>query len=182
MALAEDEIKHLLDECRTIEENSLYTAQAHYMSAEGEGWKKWALLVAPAFFSGVAGALVACGLPAWIGVIGAVLGGLGAIAGALGIDRDSGLHTNAGHIMTLIRHEARQLHEVFWRELSRPELKAEVRRLADKYNNLRLALPATSEGAFEKARERIQKGRFVPDFKQHTANSATRSEGAANHD
>jgi hypothetical protein len=151
----EEEVRHLLDECRTIEENSLYTAQAHYEIANDEKWKRWVLLVCPAFLSALAGALVAVGLPPWIGMVGALLGGFAAIAASLGVDRDSSTHMNAGHIMTAMRHEARQLHEVFWRELSRAELKAEVRRLADKYNNLGLALPATNGTAFEKAREKI---------------------------
>jgi gas vesicle protein len=169
MAQAEEDVKHLLDECRTIEENCLYTAQAHYVIANQENWKKWILLVVPAFLSGLAGALVATGLPTWIGIIGAALGGLGGVAAALGVDRESGNHTNAGKIMTSMRHEARQFHEVFWKELSRTELRSDVRRLADRYNNLRLILPATTDKAFEKARKRIREGIFVPDFKTSTA-------------
>lgn len=172
MAISEEDVRHLLDECRTIADNSLYTAQAHYIIAGAESWKRWVLLAAPAFLSGVAGAVVAAGAPLWIGIVGAVLGGLGAISAAIGVDRDAGLHSNAGHIMTSLRHEARQLHEVFWRELSRAELRSEVRRLADKYNNLRLALPATSDTAFEKARKRIHDGRFVPDFKEQSGTTA----------
>ncbi len=166
MTLPENEIQHLLGECKTIEENSLYTAQTHYIIADREGWKRWSFLAIPAFLSGIAGAVVACGLPPWIGVIGAIFGGVGGVAASLGVDRDAGQHTNAGNIMTSLRHEARQIHEVFSKELSHSELTAEVRRLADKYNNLRLALPCTDDSAFEKAREKIRKGRFIPDFKE----------------
>ena len=165
MTCTEEDVRHLLDECRTIEENCLYTAQAHYISAARERWKRWVLLAIPAFLGAVAGALVACGLPPWIGIIGAVLGGIAGLAASLGVDRDSVLHTNAGHILTSLRHEARQLREAFWKELSRAEICAEVRRLADRYNNVRLALPATDDSAFEKARKRIHSGRFEPDFK-----------------
>lgn len=180
MTAQETDIQHLLDECRTVEENCLYTAQAHYTIAQRENVKKWVLIVSPAFLSGLAGALVACGLPAWIGIIGAVLGGVGGVAAALGVDRDAIQHMTAGHILTSLRHEARQIHEVFFREHTRPELVAEVRRLDDKYNNVRLALPCTDDAAFEKAREKIRKGRFVPDFKeQKPAGSAPAEEKKA---
>lgn len=176
MAQTEEDVKHLLDECRTIEENCLYTGQAHFVIANQENWKKWILLVIPAFLSGLAGALVACGLATWIGIVGAVLGGLAGVVAALGVDRESGNHMAAGKVMTSMRHEARQIHEVFWKEMSRAELRADVRRLADRYNNLRLMLPATNDKAFEKARKRIREGIFVPDFKaDHTMQPAQRT-------
>ena len=158
--------QHLFDECKTIEENSLYTAQAHYVLAESESKKKWIAIFIPSLLSGLAGALVAMGLPTWIGIIGALLGAVAAIASSLGVDQGVHSHINAGNIMTSLRHEARQLHEVFYKELSRPEFLAEVRRLADKYNHLRLALPPTSESSFAEARKRIHDGRFAPDFKK----------------
>ncbi len=84
----------------------------------------------------------------------------------LGVDRDSVQHLIAGHIMTSMRHEARQLHEVYFKEYSRAELVANVQRLDDKYNSKLIALPCTDDEAFEKAREKIKKGRFLPDFKK----------------
>ena len=49
--------------------------------------------------------------------------------------------------------------------MTHDELYSEVRRLADRYCNIRLALPPTDNSAFEEAREKIHKGRFKPDFK-----------------
>ena len=166
MTIPNDDIQHLIDECKTVEENCLYTAQAHYIIAQRENVKKWVLIVSPACLSGLAGALVACGLPAWIGVIGAVLGGISGVAAALGVDRDAIQHITAGHILTSLRHEARQIYEVFSHEYAHAELFSEVKRLDDKYNSVRLSLPCTDDAAFENAREKIQKGRFVPDYKE----------------
>lgn len=165
MSDALDEKARLLNECRTIAENSLYNAQAHYIISERDSKLKWVFLVIPSFFSGISNALVAIGLPSCIGVLGAIFGGIAGSAAYLGIDRDAVLHMNSGHIMTALRHEARQLHETFGADLDIATLRAEVQKLADKYCTVRLAMPMTTEDAFRKARIKIKRGDFDSDFK-----------------
>lgn len=157
-------VQHLLDECATVAENSLYTAQAHFADAEQTERLKWGLLVGPSGIAAVAGMLTAIGLPSWIGIFSAVAGLVTGIASALGVDRKASGHVRAGNLFTALRHEARSLRDTFAHELPREQLTAEVRRIADRYGWLIQTLDPTSPKAFEEAQRRVKKGLFVMDF------------------
>jgi len=163
-----DSISHLLDECKTIDENCLYTAQTHFVMTQTAQKKVWRLVFWPSLLAVLTGGITAFGGPDWWGAIGAIAAGLAGLATVLGADRDVVAHSAAGGLMTSMRHEARALHETFWKEMSKKELYYEIRRLHDKYNNLRLALGPTDNAAFEVARKRIKEGIFEPDFRQHS--------------
>lgn len=164
MAQDEREIAHLLEECRTVAENCLYTAQSHFEAVNPTRWRARLLLVIPAVVAAASGFLTAIGLPKWIGAFGAVAGLVVAVASILGVDREPAYHQQAGNLLTALRHEARALAETYWRELTRDQIFAEVRRINDRYNCLVQALECTDSKAFDRARKRIKAGRFEMDF------------------
>ena len=155
----------LLDELQTVEENCLYTAQAHFAIAARKGQVVRSVYVGSAALAGIAGGLVAAGLPDWLGIVGAVCGVVGASCAALGADKEVHGHRVAANALTKLRHEARALRETFASGLSKSELTRDVKRITDGYNSLIQGLPPTDERAMQEAREQIQGGRFVPDFR-----------------
>jgi hypothetical protein len=125
----------------------------------------WLLVFLPSLIAVITGSISAFGGPdVWSGVA-AIAAGVAGLATALGVDRDAISHMAAGNLMTSLRHEARSLHESFWKEMRRDQLFAELKRINDKYQNIRLALEPTDNKAFEKARKRIKEGFFEPDFR-----------------
>lgn len=161
--------QYLLDECKTIAENCLYTAQTHYEMANKKIFRtRLLLLIIPSCVAAIAGILTAVGFPGWLGAISAVAGFITAIASYLGIDQQAMAHKQAANLLTALRHEARALSETYWRELPHGQLVAEVRRLGDRYNSLIQALETTDTTAFELARKRIQSGIFEMDFRQQS--------------
>ena len=160
-----DDIQHLLDECKIVEENCLYTSQTHFQMASKAESQARLLLIIPSFIAAISGILTAIGFPSWIGAFAAVSGLITGIASFLGVDKKAGVHKQAGNILTALKHEARTLHEAYWQEIPREQLIAEVRRIHDKYNTLIQILETTDNSAFEEGRKRIKNGLFNPDFR-----------------
>lgn len=158
--------QHLIDECKTVAENCLYNAQAHFLLARKAELKAQLLLILPSIAAAISGFLTAIGLPGWIGAFAAVSGVVSGVASALGVDRKAASHKQAGNLMTALRHEARTLCDTYWRELPHEQFVSEVRRLNDRYNSLIQVLEATDSKAFEKARITIKQGIFEPDFRE----------------
>lgn len=162
--MSEADFANLLHECETVAENSLFNAQANYILANSkERQGRW-LLVAPSILAGICGLLTAVGLPSWLGALSAAGGLVAGVAAALGIDKQPTAHRNAASQWTALRHEARSLHQTFFRELPHEQFLAEVRRIDDRYNSLCQALPPTDPKSFEAARKLINSGAFEPDF------------------
>jgi len=179
MTIAPD-MAPLLDELQTVEENCLYTAQAHFAIAARKGAIVRIVYVSASVVAGLAGGLVAAGLPAWLGVFSAAGGIVGAVTAALGADKDVHVHRVAANALTKLRHEARALRETFASALTKDELSREVRRITDGYNNLIQGLPPTDDEAMAQARKAIQSGTFVPDFRAgHTGKTLPSSPAAA---
>jgi hypothetical protein len=162
----EDDTRQLLlDELRTTEENALYTSQAHFVLASRMSWKVRAVIVAASVISAIAGLLVAVGCPTWIGAFATVAGCMTAVISAFDVSRGAAAHESAAKLLTFVRQEARGLRETHASGMETAALATEVRRIADKYNTLNLGFPATTNSAFEAARNRIQTGRFEADFR-----------------
>lgn len=162
-----DKIQHLLDECKTIEENCLYTSQAHFAMANKAEFQSRLFLIIPSCIAAISGILTAVGFPSWIGAFAAVSGVITGLASVFGVDRKAGSHKQAGNVLTSLRHEARALHEAYWHELPHEQFFAEVRRIHDKYNSLIQILETTDNTAFEEGRKRIKAGLFEPDFQKN---------------
>lgn len=157
---------NLLKECRTVAENCLYNAQAHFaLAASREKQVRWLILV-PSIITSVCGVLTALGLPRWIGVLSAGGGLVVSIATSLGVEKGPAVHKKAAALWTALRHEARSLCETYFAELTRDQLLAEVRRIDDRYNSLCNALETTDRSSFEAARQRIKLGEHELDFKR----------------
>jgi hypothetical protein len=170
MADGEQGLEHLIAECRTVAENSLYNAQAHHelastLQKRADRKAIWMVIV-PSAIAGVAGFLTAVGLPSWLGAFSAVGGFLAAVSTVLGGDTSHSRHCTAASQWTALRHEARALQETYFRELPHEQFLAEVRRINDRYNTLCQALEPTDKESFDKARKRIQSGIFDPDFRK----------------
>jgi hypothetical protein len=164
-----DNMDHLIAECQTVAENSLYNAQTHYELADiikrrAERKARW-LVIVPSAIAGIAGVLTAGGLPVWIGAFSAVGGFLAAVYSAFGESESPIRHRLAANQWTSLRHEARALSETYSKELPHEQFLAEARRIDDRYTTLCQALEPTDKEAFEEARERVKAGLFVLDFR-----------------
>src|ERR1035437_6658346 len=126
---------------------------------------RW-LVIVPSAIAGIAGVLTAVGLPVWIGAFSAVGGFLAAVYSAFGESESPIRHRLAANQWTSLRHEARALSETYSKELPHEQFLAEARRIDDRYTTLCQALEPTDKEAFEKARERVKAGLFVPDFRE----------------
>ena len=165
-----DTVQHLLDECKIIEENCLYTSQAHFAMANKAEFQSRLFLIVPSCVAALSGILTAIGFPSWLGAFAAVSGLITGIASIFGVDKKAGAHKQAGNVLTALRHEARALHEAYWREIPHEQLVAEVRRIHDKYNSLIQMIETTDDSAFEKGRKKIKAGLFDPDFRSQKSN------------
>jgi len=159
------DITHIVELCKTIAENSLYTGQAHFEEASSSSYRKRFLFVGCACVAAVSGSLTACGYPIWIGVFGAAAGLLTGVSSYLGIDEEAVHHSYAGNALTTLRHEADALYQTFARELPHEQLVFEARRLQDRYGLTIATCKPPSNESFDKARRRIKSGLFQPDFK-----------------
>jgi len=158
--------KALVDECTTVAEHCLYTAQAHYAMASSASWHSRLFLLILAIVAAVAGILTSVGLPGWIGAFAAAAGLINAVAAWLGLDQSSTAHRAAASSFTCLRHEARSLADVFQHHLADEQLLSEVRRLCDRYNTLVTTTEPTNDQAYTAGRKKVKSGTFAPDFRE----------------
>ena len=158
------DIEHLLRQCKVIDENCLYTAQAHFAMAIKARWQSRSLLVIPSVISAISGILVAVGLPSWLGAFAAASGLVTGIASILGVDRKAKSHEQVANDLTVLRHDARAMHEAYWREIPKEQLFYETRAIHSRYNSIIRTTEMTDEAAFQVGREKIKSGHFKPDF------------------
>jgi hypothetical protein len=171
-----------LTELHTVEENCLYTAQAHFAMASRKGTVVKVIYISAAVVSAIGGCLVAGGLPKWLGALPALGGVVGAVISAIGVDRNVHAHLIAANALTKLRHEARALRETFSKAMSSENLARETRRSTEAYNNMIQGLPPTDESAMKTARAAIQAGRFDPDFRSAGAGTRALPSGQSLHD
>lgn len=154
----------LLKECSHIEEYSTYNAEAHHQVAAKREKIGKVLVMGPPVITAILGALTATGcLPlygAWLTAISAVFS---AFATNLDPLADAENHLRTGKAWTSLKHDARRLRDTFSPTLSDDALAPSVKALADRYNDLVTQSPATTDGAFEKARDKIQRDLHKPD-------------------
>lgn len=165
---------NLVNECRTIQENCTYNAETHFIISGGlETKSRWFKYV-PIAGSVVAGTLLALGQHMALGWVALASGVATAWATAMDVDRRAREHAEAGKKYTVLKHEARALHETFAPEMTREEFYRETRRLAERYNQLAASTPQTTDEAFTKASAKIDKGIHTPDWvEQERASQST---------
>lgn len=164
--MAEKTNEYLTRECMRIEEDSLYTAEAHYILASTSRKIGFWVKIVPAAVAFASGILVVSGFPTWVAWLAILSGAAFALQSILNPDQKANNYSTAGKDYTALKHEARALYQTFSKEMSKSDFAVAVRRLRDKYNFLVKHTPQTTEKAFEKGRKRIKAGRHTPDFEE----------------
>ena len=151
-------------EVNTIEQNCVYTAEAHHTialrSKRLSGWFQ----IIPASIAAVLGVLVGGGVVpdwfVWLSVMSAVIAAVGNILNPM---KDYYDNLNAAKNFTALKHDARALRDVFSSKMNDDEYMIAVQTLHSRYNDLLRFVPPTDEKSFERARKRVRDGIHKPD-------------------
>jgi hypothetical protein len=158
--------ENLIIECKQIEDDCKYSAEAHHQIADSAEKISFCIKFIPAVIASISGILILVGVSivvAWLSVLsGFVL----AIASVLDPDRKKNDHIKAAKDYTVLKHDSRALYQAFASEMSPSEFYIATRLLREKYNNTVYNSPKTTDEAFEKARRKIKAGRHSPDFEE----------------
>jgi hypothetical protein len=153
-----------IDECKIIQQNCTYTAEAHHqMALVQKRYGLW-LEIIPSVCAALTGALVAAGLASTdlliITIISAVVS---AVAGVLNPNRSYQEHLAAGKNFTTLKHDARFLHEATSYKMTDDAFCVCVENLHQRYNELLKTTPPTSPESFEKAQKVVKGRNHEPD-------------------
>lgn len=158
-------IDRLINECKQIQEDSTYTAETHHIIEKRLSKKTfWYKFVPPAITVSSAFALIV-GMPNWVSWITIFSGLISILNILLEPEKKSKDHLFAAKNFTVLKHEARSLHEAFKDFMAEEEFYHNVKRLRERYNLLVQYSPSTEKEAFEEARKRIQTGVHKADFR-----------------
>jgi|ERR1051326_457241 hypothetical protein len=153
-----------IEECKIIQQNCTYTAEAHHQVALSEKRKAAWLETVPAICAALTGTLVAAkyasGDLLFITVISAVMT---AVVTVLSPRKNYEAHLAAAQNFTSIKHDARFMHEASSTRLSDEDFAIAVENLHNRYNDLLKAVPPTDPKSFEKARKIVQGKIHEPD-------------------
>lgn len=159
-------IGNLITECKQIEEDSMYTAETHYIIGSKLKIRAYLLKFVPPIITALSATVVMFSENNtfnWITLIGAIVS-IGSII--LEPEKQSRDHITAAKEFTNLKHEARSLHETFSKFMSETDFYHEVKRLREKYNGLTKCTPPNDdEEAWEKATSNIKSGRHRADFR-----------------
>jgi len=164
--MEEKETEHLIKECMQIEDDCRYTAEAHYIIADGAGKTGFWVKLIPAIAASGSGAAVLSGAPNWVAWLAVISGVAFALQSILNPDKKHDEHSYAGKCYTALKHESRALYKTFSKEMDRNSFSTMVRILRERYNMIAKLTPQTTIKAFEEGRERIKTGRHTPDFEE----------------
>ena len=162
---------HLITECRRIEDDCLYTAEAHYIIADSAGTVSFWVKFIPALAAFASGAALLSGAPNWIAWFSVIAGVAFALQSILNPDKKREEHSQAGKCYSSLKHEARALYQTFYKEMDHDSFSVMVRILQERYNMIAKLTPQTTIKAFEKGRKRIKAGRHKPDFEEQESES-----------
>lgn len=151
-------------ECRAIEDNSKYTAEAHHTLARWDRVLAYALQIVPAVIAAVSSALVAGGVAGasllWATVVSAAVS---AIAAVVDFNKAAQGHLSAAKAFTTLKNDARFLRDAEVGAMSDEEFARAVRDLHARYNTVAEAAPPTTKWAFKFAQRAIAGGIHAPD-------------------
>jgi len=163
-------IENLVNECRRIEEDSTYTAEAHYLFAASLSKKFFWFKFIPVIITGVSALALLLGSPNWVSWITLISSIIAITNIILEPESKAREHEFAAKSFTVLKHDARSLYESFKDFIDEKNFYYEVKRMREKYNWLVQTTPPTDEKSFEKARENIKKGIHKPNFKENIEN------------
>lgn len=148
-----------IDECKAIQQNCTYTAEAHHQMALSAKNKGTWLEIVPAVAAALSATLVAAGLASTqILPFTIVTSVISAVAAVLNPNKTYQEHLSAARNFTALKHDARFLHEAMVHKMADDAFTISVENLHQKYNELLKAVPPTSSESFAKAQEVVQKG------------------------
>ena len=156
--------QNYINECKIIQQNSTYTAEAHHhMAIRFKRLAFW-FEVVPAVCSAITGTLVSSGIVGnWLLIFTVMSSILTAITAILNPDKTYQQHLEAAKDFTALKHDARFLHESASTTMSDESFAIAVENLHNKYNDLIKNVPPTDSSSFDKAQAIIQKGTHEPD-------------------
>ena len=169
--MPEKNYDHLINECRQIEDDCLYTAEAHYIIVAGAGKVSFWVKLIPALAAAASGAALLYGAPNWIAWFSVIAGVAFALQSIMNPDKKKEEHSQAGKAYTALKHESRSLYQTFYKEMDRESFSTAVKILRERYNMLVKMTPQTTTKAFEEGRKRIEAGRHTPDFEERESES-----------
>lgn len=153
-----------IDECKIIQQNCTYTAEAHHHIAISEKRKAFWLQVVPAICAAVSSALVAAKVicPGFI-FLTIVSSVMTAVCAVVDPDKNYHAHLDAAKNFTAMKHDARFMREVTSQKLDDEAFAVAVENLHDRYNDLSKSVPPTTSRAFAKAQKIVQADIHEPD-------------------
>jgi len=164
--MPEENNDHLINECRRIEDDCLYTAEAHYIIAAKAGRVSFWVKLIPALAAATSGTALLSGAPNWIAWFSVIAGVAFALQSIMNPDGKKEEHSQAGKSYTSLKHESRALYQTFWKEMDQNAFSVMVRILRERYNMITKLTPQTTVKDFERGRQRIKAGRHTPDFEE----------------
>lgn len=154
----------LIEECKVVQQNCTYTAEAHHIIARRYGRLAFWLQLVPAIIAAITGVLAKAGYHTdtfiWFTVLSAAVA---AVANVLNPQKTGQEHVAAAKGFTTLKQDARALHRSFGHAMTDDAFQVAVRNLHDRYNDLVRSTVETDEPSFQKAREKVQKGIHDPD-------------------
>lgn len=161
--MTENNTEHLVQECKRIEGDCTYTAEAHHIIAHNTGKVSFWLKLIPAVAAAISGILILNGAPSWVAWVSIISGVAFALQSVLDPDKKYHDHSQAAKNYTALKHDSRALCETFSKEMEHSYFVQSVKLLRERYNNLVKFTPPTTEEAFEQGRKRVQSGIHTPD-------------------
>jgi hypothetical protein len=159
-----DDRKKLIEECKRIEEDSLYTAETHFLIAQKLTRKNMIIKYIPTVVSFVSQAVLVYAIISKRDIIFQLLSLLISVGSTavsffnLLNDTDKKIkeHESAGKMFTALKHEARSLYQTFEPFLDEQAFLREVYALRKRYNLLVKSTPITDNKSYEEARCKIR--------------------------
>lgn len=166
MDTSNKKMENLINECKLIEEDSMYNAETHYLIAAKLTKRAFWFKFIPVIITGISALALLLGSPSWVSWITLTFSIISIANIFLEPESKAREHELAAKNFTVLKHDARSLYESFKDFIDEKDFYYEVKRIREKYNWLVQTTPPTDEKSFEKARERIKKEIHKPDFKK----------------
>jgi hypothetical protein len=153
-----------IEECKIIQQNCTYTAEAHHHLAIWNRGLAYAFQIIPAVIATVTSVLVVANAEPrswlWATVIASAIS---AVTTVLDPNKKYLDHLNAAKNFTVIKHDARFLCEAKSHNMGDEAFRIAVENLHEKYNDLIKMTPPTGAISFWRARKIIGAGIHEPD-------------------
>jgi len=163
----DDNKKKLIDECRRVEENSLYTAASHFKAASLAKFGQYFLGAIPIILGGIGGwqylsdpKLAAPENVFWAGLLTILAGISGSLLSFLNLSKVHIEHGKAGNEFKICENDARRAHKIYSGDEEYETFKQRVERIAGKYDELIESHTLPSDFCYWLAKRAIKRGEY----------------------